>query len=131
MARVTVEDCLHVANRFELVVLAAQRAKQIASGSELTLVRDNDKDSVVSLREIAGETVDLDKLREDIVQSYRKRQNIENFTRQRDKHSDEIDELLAEEGENVEDDIEEHLSIATHTKSSDLSFESDNVTAED
>ena len=58
MARVTVEDCiLHVPNRFELVLLASQRAKQISSGNPLTIDRDNDKDSVVSLREIADQTV--------------------------------------------------------------------------
>ena len=54
MARVTVEDCiLSIPNRFDLVITAAQRAKQISSGMPLTIDRDNDKDSVVSLREIA------------------------------------------------------------------------------
>ena len=57
MARVTVEDCIvHVPNRFELVLLASQRAKQISSGNPLTIERDNDKDAVVSLREIADRT---------------------------------------------------------------------------
>jgi len=71
MARVTVEDCiLNVPNRFELVGLAAQRAKQIASGDPITVDRDNDKDAVVSLREIADNTVELEKLREEIVEGY-------------------------------------------------------------
>jgi len=71
MARVTVEDCiLNVPNRFELVLLASQRAKQIASGNPLTLPRDNDKDAVVALREIADRTVSLDQLQEETVQSF-------------------------------------------------------------
>lgn len=64
MARVTVEDCvLLVPNRFELVMLAAQRARAVASGAPLTIDRDNDKNPVVALREIADLTVDLDNLR--------------------------------------------------------------------
>lgn len=63
MARVTVEDCVEkVPNRFELVLLAAQRARDIRSGAELTVERDNDKNAVVALREIAEETVDLETL---------------------------------------------------------------------
>ena len=74
MARVTVEDCiLEVPNRFELVLLASQRAKQITSGNPLTIDRDNDKDSVVSLREIADKTVSLPQLEEDLIQSFFKR----------------------------------------------------------
>lgn len=64
MARVTVEDCVEkVPNRFELVLLAAQRARDIRSGAELTVERDNDKNAVVALREIAEETVELETLR--------------------------------------------------------------------
>lgn len=73
MARVTVEDCiLEIPNRFDLVITAAQRAKSIASGVPLTLDRDNDKDSVVSLREIAEKTIDIENVQEEIVQSYQK-----------------------------------------------------------
>ena len=69
MARVTVEDCvLEVPNRFELVVLAGRRAKAIASGAHLTVDRDNDKDAVVALREIADRTISVDTLREEVVQ---------------------------------------------------------------
>jgi DNA-directed RNA polymerase subunit omega len=65
MARVTVEDCVtKIPNRFELVMLASQRARDIAAGGELTVDRDNDKDAVVSLREIADETVQQDDLSE-------------------------------------------------------------------
>lgn len=64
MARVTVEDCVEkVPNRFELVLLAAQRARDIRSGAELTVERDDDKNAVIALREIAEETVELETLR--------------------------------------------------------------------
>jgi DNA-directed RNA polymerase subunit omega len=70
MARVTVEDCvLKVPNRFELVLLAAQRARNISRGEQLTIDRDNDKNPVVALREIADETVALPDLEQDLVKS--------------------------------------------------------------
>ena len=68
MARVTVEDCVDkIPNRFELVMLAAQRARNISAGAELTIDRDNDKNPVVALREIADKTVDLGNLQEALV----------------------------------------------------------------
>ena len=70
MARVTVEDCVDkVPNRFELVMLAAHRAREIAAGSTGTVDRDNDKNPVVSLREIADETQSADELRERLIES--------------------------------------------------------------
>ena len=71
MARVTVEDCVDkVPNRFELVMLAAHRAREIQSGSPITVDRDNDKNPVVSLREIADETQLADALRERMIESH-------------------------------------------------------------
>jgi DNA-directed RNA polymerase subunit omega len=71
MARVTVEDCVDkVPNRFELVMLAAHRAREITAGSPLTIDRDNDKNPVVSLREIAEETQQADDLRERMIESH-------------------------------------------------------------
>ena len=68
MARVTVEDCVtKIPNRFELVMLAAQRARNIAAGAALTVEKDNDKNPVISLREIADETLDLGELEEALV----------------------------------------------------------------
>jgi len=68
MARVTVEDCIEkLPNRFELVMVAAQRARKIGSGAALTLDRDNDKNPVVALREIAESTVDIEELKEEII----------------------------------------------------------------
>jgi DNA-directed RNA polymerase subunit omega len=73
MARVTVEDCvLKVPNRFELVMKAAQRARDISSGASLTVERDNDKNPVVALREIADETVSLDVLGNALIQGLQK-----------------------------------------------------------
>lgn len=70
MARVTVEDCVQkIPNRFRLVLLAAQRARNISRGEELTIDRDDDKNPVVALREIAEETVALAKLEQDLVSS--------------------------------------------------------------
>ncbi len=70
MARVTVEDCIvQVPNRFELVLLAAQRARNISRGEELTVDRDNDKNPVVALREIAEQTVELPALEQDLIKS--------------------------------------------------------------
>ena len=70
MARVTVEDCVQrIPNRFELVLLAAQRARNLSRGEELTLDRDDDKNPVVALREIAGETIELHKLEQDLIKS--------------------------------------------------------------
>jgi DNA-directed RNA polymerase subunit omega len=73
MARVTVEDCIiKVPNRFDLVMLAAQRARDVSSGASLTIDRDNDKNPVVALREIADSTIDLDALGNALVQGLRK-----------------------------------------------------------
>lgn len=70
MARVTTEDCVDkVPNRFDLVMLAAHRAREIAAGSPLTVDRDNDKNPVVALREIAEETQSADDLRERLIES--------------------------------------------------------------
>ena len=68
MARVTVEDCIDkVENRFDLVLLASHRARMISSGSAITVDRDNDKNPVVALREIAAETIDLETVRDSLV----------------------------------------------------------------
>jgi len=73
MARVTVEDCVtKVPNRFELVMLAAQRARKISAGEALVVERDNDKNPVVALREIAEESVDRQELEEGLIQGLQK-----------------------------------------------------------
>ena len=78
MARVTVEDCvIKVPNRFELVLLAAQRARDLSAGASLTVERENDKNPVIALREIADETVKLDELRQSLVSGLQKHVEIE------------------------------------------------------
>jgi DNA-directed RNA polymerase subunit omega len=73
MARVTVEDCIDkVENRFDLVLLAGHRARMLSSGAPITLERDNDKNPVVALREIADETISPGDLKEDLIHSLQK-----------------------------------------------------------
>jgi len=78
MARVTVEDCIDkVDNRFELVLLAGHRARQISSGADITIERDNDKNPVVALREIADETLSPADLKEDLIHSLQKHVEVD------------------------------------------------------
>ncbi|MCH2076816.1 MAG: DNA-directed RNA polymerase subunit omega [Rhodobacteraceae bacterium] len=101
MARVTVEDCVDkVPNRFELVMLAAHRAREISSGASLTVDRDNDKNPVVSLREIADETQSAEELRERLIESNQTQIEI-------DEPEDDSMSLLmgAEQDKPAEDDL--------------------------
>ncbi len=78
MARVTVEDCIDkIPNRYELLMVAAQRAKDIEAGAPLTVARDNDKNSVVALREIAAETVSIEELQRSLVMGLQKYVEVE------------------------------------------------------
>ncbi|QKV18487.1 DNA-directed RNA polymerase subunit omega [Oricola thermophila] len=78
MARVTVEDCIDkVDNRFDLVLLAAHRARQISQGAPITVDRDNDKNPVVALREIADQTLSPEDLKEDLIHSLQKHVEVD------------------------------------------------------
>jgi DNA-directed RNA polymerase subunit omega len=78
MARVTVEDCvLKVPNRFDLVMVAAQRSRDILAGAPLTVERDNDKNPVIALREIADETVSIDELSDALIQGMQRHVEID------------------------------------------------------
>src|SRR5471032_2806885 len=91
MARVTVEDCvLQIPNRFELVMLSAHRARALASGAEMHIERDRDKNPVVALREIAEQKLDLSALEENLIKGLQKR--IEP-----DQPEEEVVELMAGE----------------------------------
>ena len=82
MARVTVEDCIEkIPNRFDLVLTASHRARGISSGDALTIDRDNDKNPVVSLREIADETISVDEVNEDLLKS------LQRMTRREEEQS--------------------------------------------
>jgi len=88
MARVTVEDCVDkIPNRFDLVLLAAQRAREISGGAEVTIDRDRDKNPVVALREIAEVTVRPKELKESLVQS------LQNFLPDEDDEADDVGSL--------------------------------------
>lgn len=103
MARVTVEDCVDkVPNRFELVMLAAHRAREIASGAPLTIARDNDKNPVVALREIADETQLAGDLRERMIEAHQTQIEV-------DEPEDDAMALLmgGEADKPVEDDMSE------------------------
>ena len=103
MARVTVEDCVDkVPNRFELVMLAAHRAREISAGAPLTIDRDNDKNPVVALREVADETQSADDLRERMIESYQTQIEV-------DEPEEDAMALLmgAEQDKPVDDDMSE------------------------
>ncbi len=118
MARVTVEDCVtKIPNRFELVMLAAQRARSIAAGADLTLDRDNDKNPVVALREIADETIDLDDLREGLVKSLQKHVEMD------EPEEDEVDLIAVQQAAIVETG-ETAVPVANIPKT-DMAFEDD------
>jgi DNA-directed RNA polymerase subunit omega len=103
MARVTVEDCVDkVPNRFELVMLAAHRARALAAGAPLTVERDKDKNPVVALREIAEETLTADQLREAAIESFQRQIEV-------DEPEEDVMTLLAGTGADApaEDDMSE------------------------
>ncbi len=113
MARFTVEDCVDkVSNRFDLVLVAAQRARQISGGGELTVDRDRDKNPVVALREIAEETVYPDELLDAVVTS---------LQRVRLEDDDEVDEMgsLSQSAEAL------RLTAATPPRNQNLGGETD------
>lgn len=106
MARVTVEDCiLRVPNRFELVMVASQRAREIGSGAAILVERDNDKNPVVSLREIADTDISLEGLNEALVKNHQKVIEVE---------EDEEEILDVMEGEN------EWAAVATEAVESEI-----------
>ena len=106
MARVTVEDCVKkIPNRFELVAIASQRARNISSGGSITVERDNDKNPVVALREIAEGTVTLDELKESLISSLKTRVETD------DPEEDDIDLLGIQEELGIEE-ISEKVIVA-------------------
>lgn len=125
MARVTVEDCiLIVPNRFDLVISAAQRAKQISSGMPLTIDRDNDKDAVVSLREIADKTIDVKLVQEEIVANFQKKVGFD--------PSDRIEDEEANFAADISDNFAtEQQYMEQQVQSGSMSFVEENIEVED
>lgn len=115
MARVTVEDCIRkVPNRFDLVLLAGQRGRQISAGSPLTIPRDNDKNPVVALREIAEGTVSLDELQEGLIQGLQKHipseepeEEVMQFISEEQSYAGEAQQQAEIEGLALDDEISE------------------------
>lgn len=99
MARVTVEDCVtKVPNRFELVMIASQRARDVSAGSSITIERDNDKNPVVALREIADGTIDLAELKESVIKG------LQNYVEMDEPEDDEMDLLAIQQDHNEDGD---------------------------
>ncbi|NQU58757.1 MAG: DNA-directed RNA polymerase subunit omega [Rhodospirillales bacterium] len=93
MARVTVEDCvLKIPNRFDLVMLASQRARNITAGAGVSIEKDNDKNPVIALREIAEESIDIDELQESLIKGLQRHVEME-------EPEDEMDLLSVQQGE--------------------------------
>lgn len=111
MARVTTEDCVEkIDNRFELIMLSAQRARKIGTGAQLTVDRDNDKNTVVALREIAEETIQPDELKEELIRS---RQKVIHTAEDDEELVDLMSEEFADEPSDAEmDQLESNLGPA-------------------
>jgi DNA-directed RNA polymerase subunit omega len=134
MARVTVEDCVvKVPNRFDLVLLAAQRAREIASGAPMTVERDDDKNPVIALREIAEETVALDHLRDSLVRGMQKHVEIDEPEETPDLEQtlfgviDPTGPVITEDSvdeEAIEEELEEDLLAVADENDLDLSDDS-------
>ena len=113
MARVTVEDCIDkVSNRFELVLIAAHRARMISGGIEPSIDRDNDKNPVLALREIALETVTFDELMESTIESQQRQIEI-------DEPDDEDLTLLIGEGQIDKEDNSDETEMKTCSELND------------
>ena len=123
MARVTVEDCVDkIRNRFRLVMLASQRARELSvgKGEEITLDRDNDKNPVVALREIAEETISLTELEEELIHGLQRHGDT-------DDPEEEAEELLAMEEEFAEAADAEAAMIAESIKQAAIENQTDSV----
>tara|TARA_Y100000768_G_C23942861_1_gene666034 strand:+ start:20 stop:505 length:486 start_codon:yes stop_codon:yes gene_type:complete len=147
MARITVEDCIDkFPSRFELVLVASNRARKLHSGENPTVEKDNDKNTVIALREIAEETLTIDKLKNDLVEEYQTAsftededlEESENLNNQdqslneditEDNKSDDIEALL-ENNENSDDNLAEKLTLNNDTTENLETTSSDNEASE-
>lgn len=129
MARVTVEDCiLIIPNRFDLVITAAQRAKQISSGMPLTIDRDNDKDAVVSLREIADKTIDSKLVHEEIIVNFQKKSGFDaGEMAEEESHAS----FTINNRGDIEDHFEAHQEQFIEQAGQGMSFVEENIEVED
>ena len=136
MARVTVEDCIDkVPNRYELLMVAAQRAKDIASGAPITVARDNDKNTVVALREIAEGTVSIEELQKSLVMGLQKYVEVEEPEEEEmeimaaEKELSDLDEQFS--GLLLDSDVNENMQVHGEDDDIDLDAEVDATDADD
>lgn len=145
MARITVEDCINkFPSRFELVLVASQRARKLHSGDEPTVDRDKDKNTVIALREIADSTISVENMKENLIQEYQtvtisdeEEENLELDSNEDDKieknsnisqqFEDEMKDLIKSEDSEIEEqyEISDNLEDTSLTKNEDIQAESD------
>lgn len=130
MARVTVEDCIDkIPNRYELLMVAAQRAKDISSGSPITLPKDNDKNPVIALREIAEETVSIEELQRSLVMGLQKYVEVEEPEEEEleimaaEKELAELDEQFS--GLLIDSEISDSMQVHGDDDAAALDFDTD------
>ena len=128
MARVTVEDCIDkIPNRYELLMVAAQRAKDIAAGAPITVARDNDKNTVVALREIADETVSIEELQKSLVMGLQKYVEVEEPEEEEleimaaEKELSDLDEQFA--GLSLENELPDSMQV--HGEDDDIDLDAE------
>ena len=125
MARVTVEDCVtRVPNRFDLVLLSSHRARAVAAGEALTVDRDNDKNTVVALREIAVQSVDQDDLRESLLRSMQRHVETD------EPEDDEMALLMAEEKWGQESGESAKIVVASALEKAEAAFDGGDAAAD-
>ena len=138
MARITVEDCIDkFPSRFELVLIASNRARKLYSGEKATVEIDNDKNTVIALREIADETVSKEQLKNDLISEYQSNTFIEDDVI--DEIEDNSEDLQSQENEAIEDNIEKiddndnkNINVAsTETSNDNLGSSSDENKVQD
>ena len=118
MARITVEDCVDkIPSRFELVIVASQRARELHSGETPTIDKDNDKNTVIALREIADTTIPIEKMKENLIEGFQKvtinDEENENFETEslKQKNNEQSEDLISDSKSQIEEEIKK-LTLA-------------------
>jgi len=134
MARITVEDCVDkFPSRFELVLVASQRARELHSGETTTLERENDKNTVIALREIANSTFSIEEMKENLIEEYQtvtisdeEDENLLNESLEnKEKKEEESEELISDSSKQIEEEIKELTSIEDNDLKEELEIKED------
>ena len=134
MARITVEDCVDkFPSRFELVLVASQRARELHSGETTTLERENDKNTVIALREIANSTFSIEEMKENLIEEYQtvtisdeEDENLSNESLENEeKKEEESEELVSDSSKQIEEEIKELTSIEDNDLKEELEIKED------